>query len=221
MPQVILFDWDETLAHTRSAVVDAMEYVLKKYGKEPWEIVKTKYRDTTKSLKENFPNFFQDNADKAYKEYLKYYKNHGYGKVKPLEDAAAFLRLCQSKNIEIYIISNKEKSLLLKEVSFCFPDIKFSGILGNGDAPHNKPAPDPVFTALKGAKYAIDKNNVWLIGDSKQDTECACAAHIQPVLLGKGKFMDDEYLHKNKEILLVFNSFAELITYVKSLRPRA
>ena len=44
MPQVILFDWDETLAHTRSAVVDAMEYVLKKYGKEPWEIVKTKYR---------------------------------------------------------------------------------------------------------------------------------------------------------------------------------
>lgn len=188
----------------------------KKYGKEPWEIVKTKYRDTTKSLKENFPNFFQGNADKAYKEYLEYYENHGYSKVKPLEDAAAFLRLCRSKNIEIYVISNKEKSLLLKEVSFCFPDIKFSGILGNGDAPHNKPAPDPVFAALKGSKYNIDKNNVWLIGDSKQDTECAYAANIRPILLGKGKFMEDNYIRNNKDSLLVLNNFAEAINYINS-----
>ena len=68
MPQVILFDWDETLAHTRSAVVDAMQYVLKKYGKAPRETAKRKYRHTTKSLKQNSPHISQDTADKAYKD---------------------------------------------------------------------------------------------------------------------------------------------------------
>ena len=32
MVKAILFDWDETLAHTRSAVVEALEFVLKKSG---------------------------------------------------------------------------------------------------------------------------------------------------------------------------------------------
>ena len=30
MPKSILLDWDDTLAHTRTAVVEAMEYILKK-----------------------------------------------------------------------------------------------------------------------------------------------------------------------------------------------
>ena len=64
-PKAILSDWDETLAHTRDAVVEALEYVLMQYNKEPWEITKTKYRDTSKSLKENFPNFFAEDADEA------------------------------------------------------------------------------------------------------------------------------------------------------------
>ena len=78
MPKTIIFDWDDTLAHTRPAVVEAMEYVLKKYNKEPWDITKAKYRDTKKSLKENFPNFFGDKAQSAYQDYINYYTTHGY-----------------------------------------------------------------------------------------------------------------------------------------------
>ena len=57
MVRVVLFDWDGTLAETRPAVVDAMEHTLAAYGREPWDETKRKYRDTSKSLKENFPNF--------------------------------------------------------------------------------------------------------------------------------------------------------------------
>lgn len=59
-PKLISFDWDGTLAQTRSAVVASLEDTLKKYDKEPWDITKKKYRDTDKSLKENFPNFFSE-----------------------------------------------------------------------------------------------------------------------------------------------------------------
>lgn len=135
MPKAILLDWDDTLAHTRNAVVESMEYVLNKYNKEPWDITKAKYRDTKKSLKENFPNFFGEDASRAYSEYLKYYTEYAYNKVFPMENANEFLKFCNQNKIDLYIISNKEKSLLLKEVEFCFPNISFKKILGNGDAP--------------------------------------------------------------------------------------
>ena len=218
MPKAILSDWDETLAHTRDAVVEALEYVLMQYNKEPWEITKTKYRDTSKSLKENFPNFFAEDADEAYRQYLAYYVKYAYNKVYPMENADDFLKFCNQKDIDLYIISNKEKSLLLKEVEFCFPKIVFKKILGNGDALLNKPNPAPVFKALDNVKYQINKDNVWLIGDSKQDSECAYNANIQPVLFGRGNFMDEKYIREKTSSslpLLRFSSFNEIIAYLQ------
>lgn len=218
MPKAVLLDWDDTLAHTRSSVVDAMEYILKKYNKEPWDITKVKYRDTKKSLKENFPNFFGEDANRAYNEYLKYYIEYAYNKVYPMEKADEFLKLCNQNKIDLYIISNKEKSLLLKEVEFCFPNISFKKILGNGDAPLNKLNPAPVFVALKDVTYEVNRDNVWLIGDTKQDTECAYNAEIQPILLGKGKFMEDGYVKDKTNSplpLLVFDGFNDIIDYIK------
>lgn len=217
-PKAILFDWDGTLAETRPAIVDSMEYVLQQYHKEPWDITKAKYRDTSKSLKENFVNFFQKDAEKAYKLYLEYYEENGYNKIKPVDDAEKFMKLCEDEAIELYIISNKERKLLLREISYCFPNIKFKKILANGDANHNKPAPDPVFTALRDVHYQINRENVLLIGDSKQDIECAYNASVFPVLIGKGKFMDDAYINmkkQSKDFLLVFDSFTDLIEYMR------
>lgn len=134
-----------------------------------------------------------------------------------MENANDFLKFCNQNGIDLYIISNKEKSLLLKEVEFCFPDISFKKILGNGDAILNKPDPAPVFEALDNVIYKINKDNVWLIGDSKQDTECAYNADIQPVLLGKGKFMDNEYIKDkvNSSLpLLIFEDFKDVVEYL-------
>ncbi len=220
LPQAILFDWDETLAHTREAVSEAIEHTLQKYHKEPWEITKNKYRDKTKSFKENFPNFFGKDAVVAYQDYLDYYQKHCFSQVTPNENAADFLTLCHNKGIKLYIISNKEKSLLQHEVKQCFPSTLFEKILGNGDAPQNKPAPAPVFSALQDSTISITPQNVWLIGDSKQDTDCAYQANIQPILLGKGNFMDKTYLREKQTAplpLLNFSNFHEIMTFLSQL----
>lgn len=220
LPQAILFDWDETLAHTREAVSEAIEHTLQKYNKEPWEVTKQKYRDTSKSFKENFPNFFGKDAETAYQDYLSYYQAHCFLKVRPNEGASDFLKLCLKKRIKLYITSNKEKSLLLQEVKQCFPDTQFEKILGNGDASENKPSPAPVFTALQNTTIPITPQNIWLIGDSKQDTDCAYNADIQPILLGNGNFINEEYL-RNKLIaplpLLKFADFYEIIAFISQL----
>lgn len=207
-PKAIIFDWDDTLAQTRTAIVSAMEYTLKQYQKEPWDITKLKYRDPTKSLKENFPNFFGEKYQEAYDTYLSYYRNHVITQIHPTPNAKEFLKQCLKNNIEIYIISNKEKSLLLQEVKQCFPNITFKNILGNGDAPQNKPAPAPVFKALTNATYPINKETVWLIGDSKQDITCALAANILPILIGQGKFIENT---KDLNQIRQIKNFIELI----------
>lgn len=217
MPKAIIFDWDDTLAHTRNAVVDSMEYVLDKYKKEPWDIIKKKYRDTTKSLKDNFPNFFGKDAEKAYNDYLIYYEKNGYNKVTPLENAEEFLNIAQKLDIDLYIVSNKDKRLLLKEINYCFPKIIFKNVLANGDAGNSKPAPDPVYKALQGEVFSINRNNVWLVGDSKQDTECAYNANVLPILIGTGKFMDDCYIQdklNSSEPLILIKNFIDLINFL-------
>ena len=58
-----------------------------------------------KSLKENFPNFFGEDANRAYSEYLKYYTEYTYNKVFPMENANEFLKLCNQKK-RLVIIPN-------------------------------------------------------------------------------------------------------------------
>lgn len=212
-PKGVAFDWDGTLAHTRKAVVEAMEHVLAHYGREPWDVTKAKYRDTAKSLKENFPNFFGDSAKEAYEMYLDYYRSRSYAHVTRAAGAQELLQKLSASDILVCVISNKEKSLLLAEVKHCFPDIEFYKIFGDGDAERNKPAPDPVFKAFADASFAINRENVWLVGDSKQDSECAYSSGCLPLIVGKFKFADEAYIREktnSSEPLYLFQSLEEL-----------
>ena len=66
--RAVLFDWDNTLAESRSSLVIAVNRVLKEYHLPEWEISKQK-RDTNLSFKDNFPRIFGDKAHEAYERY--------------------------------------------------------------------------------------------------------------------------------------------------------
>lgn len=193
-PKAIIFDWDGTLADTRGAVVNSMNYVLNKYNLEDWDTVKTKYRDTSKSLKENFFNFFKENSKQAYEEYLSFYKEKAFSSVKSIPYAKELLEFLQSQKIKTYIISNKEKSLLLNEVNKCFPSTQFECIFANGDTLHNKPNPEPVLKILKNRDYEITPQTVWFIGDTKQDIDCAIASNCKAILIGFCNLITLDYI---------------------------
>ena len=72
--QYVLFDWDNTLAESRSSLTTAVNQVLAAYGLPEWEISKQK-RNKDLSFKDNFPYVFgADKAQKAYEEYREIYK---------------------------------------------------------------------------------------------------------------------------------------------------
>ena len=55
--KAVVFDWDNTLAESRTALVFAVNKVLAEYGLKNWEIEKKK-RDNNLSFKDNFVNIF-------------------------------------------------------------------------------------------------------------------------------------------------------------------
>lgn len=217
-PQVIIFDWDNTLAENRDVVVGSMNKVLAKYGKEEWEIAKKKYRDPNKSLKENFPNFFGENAEKAYEEYLQGYLELYKDLLKPLPFSQEALRRLNKNNpeVKLIIISNKERSLLLMEIEALYRDISFFKIMANGDSEKNKPDASPVFKVLEGTGIEVNPLNVWIIGDSKQDIDCAYNAGCQPILYGKGTLAEAGYFEEKKKLtpsMKNIDSFEEIIKF--------
>ena len=65
----VLFDWDNTLAESRTALVTVVNQVLAEYHMPNWDIVK-KRRDAKLSFRDNFPNIFGDElAPRAYRRY--------------------------------------------------------------------------------------------------------------------------------------------------------
>ena len=198
-PQVIFFDWDNTLALNRDVVVGAMNKVLAKYGKDDWEKTKKEKRDNNKSLKENFVNFFGVELEKqAYNDYLNFY-NEFSNLLKAPDNAKEMLKLLVDKGIKVIIVSNKERSLLLNEISVLYSDINFYKIMANGDSEKNKPDASPIFKALENTNIEINPKNVWIIGDSNQDIDCGYNAGIQPILYGKGKLAEAEYFEEKRK----------------------
>lgn len=217
-PLAIAFDWDGTLADTHGAVAEALNHTLALYHKEAWEAVRLKYRDSMKSLKENFSNFFGMDAHAAYETYLGYYRTHCLKNVRPMPGAEQLLRFLKQQAISVSVISNKEKSLLCAEIETCFPDMIFDHVLGNGDAPKNKPAPDPIWTAYALEPFDINPSNVWMVGDSGVDFEAAVTAGCLPVLIGPEtlyrKVSTLETLEKTNQAFL-FNSLNDFLNALR------
>ena len=67
-----VFDWDNTLAESRSTLVYAINQILPQYGLENWDKVKDK-RDNNLSFKDNFSRIFGDKAEEAYAKYSEVY----------------------------------------------------------------------------------------------------------------------------------------------------
>ena len=213
-PKLILFDWDNTLGVTRQAIVNTMNHVLKKYELDEWDILKRVKRDKTKSFKDNFPNFFGSKAKQAYDDYINHYLKTGISKVSRIIGGQKLLTELQDKKIKIGILSNKDHILLDKEVATCFPKISFEGIWGNGDFAKNKPYPEPIVGICKRLK--LEQNSeIWLVGDSSQDTNCAISSGIQGVLFGKGHLaskFDIEQIKKHN--IIQINKLEKILEFI-------
>lgn len=218
-PKAVIFDWDNTLVDTWPLIHAAIDHTMVAMGKEPWGLEKV--RDTVhKSMRESFPEIFGDRWQEAGEIYKKTYRSIHLEQIQLLPNALKLLNKLEEHGVLQFIVSNKIGLTLRKEAKKIGVDKKFFALIGATDADADKPSSKPVELALMGSGIDPKKDEVWFVGDTIADIDCAYNSNCRPVIYGHSdtqisKTISEENLRGQNGAVPVFFDHQKLVNYFK------
>ena len=186
LPTVILFDWDNTLVDTWPLIHGGISAVFEKRGLIPWTLNMVKER-CHESAREAFPKLFPDDWQAAMDDYYRYVHEHHLKDLALFPYAVELLQALSNHGVPMGIVSNKNKALLVEEITHIGLANYFSVVVGAADAFADKPSPDPLYLALRQLHMKATRD-VWFVGDSPVDWAAARAAGVYEVRFGNECF---------------------------------
>ncbi len=192
----ILFDLDGTLVNTAPDLMNAHNYVMKKYGfkeRSLSDIRKLAGRGSKVMLTRSIHELAElsgkikktdDIIEKMTKDFIDYYSRNILGESTLKDGALDFLNWCKKKSISMGICTNKQEHLsidLLKKIKIY--DF-FDYVAGGNTFDYNKPDPRHLTSTIE--IIGGDCKKSLMIGDSETDSNSAKAANIPFVLLEDG-----------------------------------
>jgi phosphoglycolate phosphatase len=180
-PRAILFDWDNTLVDSWATIHEALNFLMRAMEKPEWSLAETHQR-VRLSLRESFPQIFGERWEEARDIYLDRFRAIHLDRLTALPGREAMLHSLAGSGIFLGVVSNKTGALLRREVEQLGWSGFFSSVVGAGDAAADKPACEPVHFALERSGIAAGED-VWLVGDTEVDMQCALNSGCVPVLL--------------------------------------
>jgi phosphoglycolate phosphatase len=191
-PKAILFDWDNTLVNTWPTIHAALNHCLREMGHDEWPLERVK-SNVKKSMRDAFPEMFGDKWEDAAHIYQAHYRSIHLDDLQPLEGAVELLDFLKKQPIYVALVSNKRGPTLRLEAENLGWSHYFDRLIGATDADRDKPDPAPALLALNGSGIAPARD-VWFIGDTVIDLECANNLGATAVLYGDVKTNNDKYL---------------------------
>jgi len=182
-PKAIIFDWDNTLVDTWPLIQMAIDKTMSDMGKEPWGLEKVR-NEIHKSMRDSFPEIFGENWQKAGEIYKNSYRSIHLDKMRFLPQSLELINFLEQKNILQFIVSNKIGATLRLEAAKLGIDRKFFALIGSNDSIADKPSKEPVDLALMGSDLDPKKDEIWFIGDTVADIECAYNSGCRPIVYG-------------------------------------
>lgn len=182
-PKAIIFDWDNTLVDTWPLIHKALHATFTKYGLTPWTFEETKAR-VAHSARDAFPKLFGEQWELAGKDYQDFYLSNHLQELQALPLSEDVLRFLKEQGVYLAVVSNKKGPSLRKEVEHIGWGKYFDKLVGSHDAARDKPHPDPVHLALAGSGLEAG-DEVWFVGDTGVDLECAMNTNCVPILYGE------------------------------------
>lgn len=181
-PRALVFDWDNTLIDSWHTIHHALAVTFEAMGQKPWTLEEARLR-VRQSARDAFPALFGTRAAEAAEIFYKTYESDHLIMLRAMEGAGHLLEvLTESQRLPLAVVSNKAGYLLRREAEHLGWDRYFRRLVGATDAPRDKPARDPVDMALEGTGVAAGPQ-VWFIGDTDIDMDCAVRAACSAVLL--------------------------------------
>jgi phosphoglycolate phosphatase len=190
-PRALLFDWDNTLVDSWATIHDALQQTLTAMGHAPWSLEESKAR-VRLSLRDSFPVLFGTRWEEARQIYLDAFLAIHLDRLAALPGAGELLEHLQGAGFYLGVVSNKTGPVLRREAERLGWSRHFSRLVGATDAAADKPDPAPIRMALEGSGIAAGPE-VWYVGDTAVDMECALNAGCRPVLVGPAKPADAEF----------------------------
>lgn len=190
-PKAVIFDWDNTLVDTWPVIHQALAATFAGMGQEPWTLEQT-MRRVRKSMRDSFPEIFGEDWQRAGEAYQRHYRSRHLEMLAPLPQAEAALKRIRELGIYCVVVSNKKNYNLRAEVKHLGWDGYFDALVGSDDAPRDKPHADPVHLAFEKSGI-VPGPDVWFIGDSEIDLECAQGCGCTAILYGAPAKAHPEY----------------------------
>jgi phosphoglycolate phosphatase len=181
-PRAILFDWDNTLVDSWLTIHEALNHVMAAMDKPLWSLDETRAR-VRLSLRESFPVHFGERWEEARGIYLERFRAIHLERLRPLPGCAEMVAALAAAGVFLGVVSNKTGALLRLEAERLGWSRYFGRLIGAGDAIADKPDPAPVQLALEPSGVEPGRD-VWFVGDTGVDIECAGNAGCISVLLG-------------------------------------
>ncbi len=181
-PEAILFDWDNTLIDNWRAIHEALNAALTAMGHMPWSYEETLLR-VRESLRTTFPRMFGERWKAAREIFYAAYRARHLDTLRAIPGADETLARLAGAGLYLGVVSNKTGELLRRESTHLGWDAHLKRLVGAGDAKADKPAPDPVYMALKDGHIKPCKS-VWFVGDAAIDIECARRTGCAAILVG-------------------------------------
>jgi phosphoglycolate phosphatase len=180
-PQALIFDWDNTLVDTWAVITACYNATFTHFGLPRWSEAETRQR-AHRSLRNVFPELFGSRWEEARTVFYRTFDRVHLKRLRPKEGAEEMLAAFAERGLYLAVVSNKTGPFLRKEVAHLGWQCFFRQVVGATDAAFDKPVADPVHMALRDAQLVAGEN-VWFVGDTEIDLECAHLSGCLPVLL--------------------------------------
>jgi phosphoglycolate phosphatase len=216
-PRAVLFDWDNTLVDSWGTIHHAWNVTLAAMGHPTWTLEETRER-VRHSIRDSFPRRFGARWEEARRLYLDAFTAVHLERLSVLPGAAALIEELAADGLYLAVVSNKTGPVLRREAERLGWTRHFGRLIGATDATADKPELAPVELAL-GGSGVVRGPEVWFVGDTGLDMQCAIGAGCVPVLVGAHD--PDEPDLARWPPALTFADCGALASYLKGLRSAA
>ncbi|MCG3669688.1 HAD family hydrolase [Aliarcobacter butzleri] len=215
MNKIILFDLDGTLIDSTDAIVSTFRFAFKEQGFD--------FRGSDKNIKDliGYPLdiMFERLGVSKQKvwDYVDSYKNRyrviSVEQTTLLKNAFEAVQLA-SKIARVSVVTTKTRMYTIPILDNFNITQYFEIITGRENVENPKPHPEPILKTLAQMNYDKNKDEVYMIGDTKLDLICANEAKVNAIGVLCG-YSDEEELLKYTNI--VKKDALEAIKYISTL----
>lgn len=175
----IIFDLDGTLIDSFRAIMDGFNATLPFYGLKPLTLEETK-AIVGRPLPETFADMLgKENADDATRTFRKRYKEVYLDKTVPMPHATEVVKYFHKKGCSMGIATNKHGGFSRDIIEHLGWGGMIGTVVGEGDTPKNKPAPDMILKNL--SDMSISSEEAIFVGDSPVDMETGINSGVRTI----------------------------------------